>query len=216
MTFNDIKNDKNLINKVETLLQLRWVLQLYKDEVSTILNVDYKKLRKISELSLDRSEKIRKYFDKTFEELEKINYDIFNEDYNYLSDEHIAAIQKNEDLVHKLITKRNNFCGIGTNKTKRRLNQLSVNDNVAKAIRLALEIEDKNITAKNSYGKFKNKIYDTKQKLISDLVELFQTQDNWNYGIEKNGGRETNAIIYFDIPNTEQISWHFNLCSKID
>jgi hypothetical protein len=55
---------------------------------------------------------------------------------------------KNNELIYQLQSSRENFCGIGTNKIKRRLNKLSKTDIIAKSIRLLLEIEDCNIQAK--------------------------------------------------------------------
>lgn len=119
-------------------------------------------------------------------------------------------IDKNNDLISYLDRNRNEFLSIGTNKTKRRLNKLSENDKIAKAIRLALEIEDKNIQAKKYYGKYKDKIYDQKYIFIKQLIDLFKTTD-WIYGKQKSDVRDTNYIIYFEIPFTEQISWHVSL-----
>jgi len=118
------------------------------------------------------------------------------------------ALEKNQKLVEKLEYERDNFAGIGTNKAKRRLNKLSLTDPIAKAIRIALEIEDKNICAKDSYWKYKNKIYHQKYRLIIDLCELFKLQ-NWIYGIQKGQSHSTSHVIYFEIPGCKQISWHF-------
>jgi len=68
---------------------------------------------------------------------------------------------KNEFLIEDLKKKRKKFAGIGTNKAKRRLNKAALVSPVAKAVRMALEIEDKSISAKNSYGEYQNRIYNT-------------------------------------------------------
>jgi hypothetical protein len=131
--------------------------------------------------------------------------------YDYeLSKSHISAIEKNEKLICDLADFRINALGIGTNKIKRRLNKISTTNVIAKALRLAIEIEDVNILAKKSFGKYKNKQYDKKSKLILDLVEIFK-ENGWIYGIQYEKNISTNHILYFEIPNTEQISFHTNL-----
>jgi hypothetical protein len=60
--------------------------------------------------------------------------------------------EKNENLICDLKKKRDEFAGIGTNKAKRRLNKLASTSLIAKAVRLALEVDDKSISAKKSYG----------------------------------------------------------------
>lgn len=75
-------------------------------------------------------------------------------------------------------------------------------------MRLALEVEDKSVSAKNSYGTYQDKIYKQKTKFILDLCELFKDQD-WTYGVQKSEVPPTSHVIYFEIPGCEQISWHF-------
>ncbi len=43
-----------------------------------------------------------------------------------------------------------------------------------------------------------------------DLVQVFK-KNEWSYGIQKISHRDTSHVIYFDIPNCEQISWHVEL-----
>jgi len=117
------------------------------------------------------------------------------------------ALMKNQELIERLSEGRKEFAGLGTNKVKRRLNKLSDNP-VCKAARIALEIEDKNISAKNTRGKFIEKIYKVKNTLILELAELFKNE-NWIYGIQKSDSYGPSHVIYFEIPGCEQISWHF-------
>ncbi len=121
----------------------------------------------------------------------------------------VAVQEKNEHLIRQLQIHRRKFAGIGTNKAKRRLNKLVDTNVLARAVRLALEVEDKSISAKNSYGKYQQKIYKQKQQLIINLSSLFKEQD-WKYGIQKSDIHFITHIIYFDIPTCEQISWHFS------
>ncbi len=116
---------------------------------------------------------------------------------------------KNERLIEDLKNKRIEFAGIGTNKAKRRLNKLALIDPIAKAVRIALEIEDKSISAKDSFGKYQTKIYNQKTKLIFDLCELFK-EKNWLYGVHRSNVPPTSHVIYFEIEGCEQISWHFS------
>jgi hypothetical protein len=60
------------------------------------------------------------------------------------------ARQKNNKLKEQLEHYRDNICGIGTNKLKRRLNRLAKTNDLAKAVRIALEIEDVNVQAKHA------------------------------------------------------------------
>lgn len=118
------------------------------------------------------------------------------------------------ELIYSLHTARNNFCQIGTNKTKRRLNKISKNDPVAKALRIALEIEDKNILAKEASFYYAGRIYKDKNKLINQLIELFK-ENNWIYGVHSSDVPATSHIVYFEIPNCEQISWHSDVSNDV-
>lgn len=120
-----------------------------------------------------------------------------------------------DELISKLKNKRKTFATIGTNKSKRRLNKLSKNNYLAQALRIALEIEDKNICAKDSYYKYKEKIYNQKYKLIMELRDIFKL-NNWTYGIEKSDVPGVTHVVYFEIPGCEQVSWHLSLNNKND
>lgn len=119
----------------------------------------------------------------------------------------LEAQEKNEKLIAELEALRANAMGIGTNKLKRRLNKLAEGNVDAKICRLALEIEDVSTQAKAARGEYKDKKYYKKTLLIDELVELY-SQTDYHYGIEWKDGRETNSIIYFDLPNAVQISFH--------
>lgn len=134
-------------------------------------------------------------------------YDNFY-DYKYTpSPEQIKAQEKNEKLIRELEKLRANAMGIGTNKLKRRLNKLAQTNVDAKICRLAFEIEDVSTQAKAARGEYKDKKYYKKTLLIDELVELY-SQTDYHYGIEWKDGYETNCIIYFDLPNAVQISFH--------
>ena len=110
---------------------------------------------------------------------------------------------------------RDQFCGMGTRTVKLRLNKLvKAGDKIAAALRMALELEDKNITAKKYHGgsiggyTYDQINYLRKQELIESLVR--QCRDlGWSFGIHKQDSGSTTHIIYFDIPNAGQISYHY-------
>ena len=78
-----------------------------------------------------------------------------------------------------------------------------------------MEIEDKSISAKGSYGTYQEKIYKRKTELILALCELFK-EKHWNYGIQKSEVPPTSHVVYFEMPNCEQISWHFTPEKELD
>lgn len=106
--------------------------------------------------------------------------------------------------------KRNNMCGIGTRKLKLFLNKkLKEGDLNAQIFRIALEIEDYNIQAKKAYGEYKDKIYYSKECAILALIEIFR-DNGLCYGYQKSDSYSTKNVIFFELPNTEQISFHIN------
>lgn len=79
-------------------------------------------------------------------------------------------------------------------------------DKVAEMYRLALETEDENIKAKeNRY--YADKQYNKKRELIDQLINLCK-ENNIIYGIQDSDVKDVNYIIYFDLPDCEQISFH--------
>jgi hypothetical protein len=142
----------------------------------------------------------------------------FNDEYFYEDDFNNAgyykALEKNNNLIADLEDIRTTALGIGTNKLKRRLNKLTENDNIALALRLAFEAEDKSVQAKKSFGKYRSKIYDIKREIINQLVQLFK-DNNWIFGQKISNVRETSQIIFFEIPNCEQISFHSDVNSYV-
>lgn len=148
------------------------------------------------------------------------NYDAELEKYEKAQEEYeehqFKIALRDETLMCQLADSRKNFCGIGSRKIKLLLNKLSKTDNLAKAYRIALEAEDKNISAKaaqfryGKYNKYTSKIYDQKQKLINELIKICQN-NNYIFGYEKSDVKYPNSIMYFELPGMEQISFHINL-----
>lgn len=120
------------------------------------------------------------------------------------------ALYQNELRINELKNKRLTFCGIGTNKIKRRLNILSTNNHIAKIYRFLLETEDKNIMAKDASPLYQDKIYFEKYLLIMNLIKLFE-EHNLKFGKQNSDVNKTKYIIYFEAPNCEQISFHCDL-----
>lgn len=118
-----------------------------------------------------------------------------------------AAEQRAIALEEQLATARVTLCGIGTRKIKIRLNKLAKTDNRAKAYRLALEIEDTNIRAKRVPAPYADKEYQTKNELIEELGKLCSTE-GWTWGTQANDKHGPSHIVYFELPSTEQLSWH--------
>jgi hypothetical protein len=116
----------------------------------------------------------------------------------------------NRDRVRQLNLLRDTACGIGTRALKVRLNKLAKTDPLALAARLALEIEDANVSAKK-YGrtKWSYRNYDKKQELILQMITLFKHQE-WVYGVHKSEYRFERGVIYFELPGCEQVSWHYD------
>jgi hypothetical protein len=130
---------------------------------------------------------------------------------------HISRKQK----VRSLSNARNHYCGIGTRRTKLGLNKLAKTSIYAGALRLALEIEDKDLTAKKYHGgdvggySYSQIAYLDKHDGILKLIEVCKSE-GWTFGVQKSEVFGASHVIYFDIPGVEQISWHFTPPSKHD
>jgi len=115
----------------------------------------------------------------------------------------------NRARVELLKNARHSACGIGTRSLKIRLNKLAKECPLALAVRLALEIEDANLTAKRYGPAYAGRYYDKKQELIKELITLFKHQE-WLFGVHPAEYRFERGVIYFELPNCEQISWHYD------
>jgi hypothetical protein len=124
------------------------------------------------------------------------------------------ALVKNAQLIDELYDLRENALGIGTRKMKIRLNKIAVQNIEAKIARMVLEIEDVSTQAKNASWKYKDKKYFQKQELIEELVEIYK-QTDYDYGIQYEENYNTNAILYFELPNGSQVSFHTNWDEEI-
>ena len=120
------------------------------------------------------------------------------------------AEEKNYYLCCDLENARNSFCGIGTKKIKCRLNKLAKVNNIAKYVRMLLEVEDINIQAKKYYGKFKDKNYERKEEELIKLLN-YALDNDFKCGVNSCNDYKTSKIAYFELPNEEQISFHCNV-----
>lgn len=120
---------------------------------------------------------------------------------------HVDHVRENySSLICDLEEKRKTFLGVGTKKTKLALNKIAKTELNAKLLRLALEVEDKNINAKK-YENYRQKYYDEKKDILKSLVKLCDENDI-KVGISEDKNDEYLNILYFELPYCEQISWH--------
>ena len=129
---------------------------------------------------------------------------------NYSAKE--QALYKNWCLVDEQIDMRESVCGVGTRKIKVFLNQkVKKGDKIAELLRVALELNDVNVSAKRYWGDYKRDYYSKKEDLIRDLNHLYRENGELDYGYHYNPGRLTTHIMYYELPNGQQISFHCTL-----
>ena len=123
--------------------------------------------------------------------------------------------RKRQQKIETLVQARTQFAGIGTRKAKLMLNKLAKTDEYARALRVALEIEDANLTAKRYFGGDCGGYTDAdinyikKGENIELLIEISKSQ-GWVFGVQLNKVFSTTHIIYFDVPGVGQVSWHYS------
>ena len=173
----------NLRGNLKFLYELRHVCNVFSGEtISDVLKVPIERLELLYCSCLHGSTHIHNLLWISDSKFDKIFFQMCEEEEE--TQNRIYEVErKNERLVEELTKRRKTFAGMGTNKAKRRLNKLAKSrDVVAKALRLALEIEDKNISAKKAYGKYRDKTYEVKADFICELGTLFK-KHGWIYGI---------------------------------
>ena len=123
--------------------------------------------------------------------------------------------QNRKQRIGVLVKARTDFAGIGTRRAKLLLNRLAKVDEYARAIRIALEIEDANLTAKRYFGgdcggrTYADINYERKCASIVALMAIAQTE-GWMFGVQPSDVGNTTHIIYFEIPGAGQVSWHYS------
>ena len=124
------------------------------------------------------------------------------------------AERKNSMLSVLLHDKRKTMCGIGTRRLKLFLNSLvKQGDKVAELYRIALETEDYNIKAKETIPYYKERAYIKKHEYILRLIDLSK-EAGVKYGWQPSDIRNINSVVYFELPDMEQISFHTELTDK--
>ena len=109
-----------------------------------------------------------------------------------------------------LCSARRDACGIGTRKLKLRLNKLSkAGDKEAQLVRTLLEVEDKNIVAKDTSYYYRDKVYDQKSALLRSATDLLD-ELGWRYGYTGKTGKNAMYLVYVFLPGGAQVSWHMN------
>lgn len=134
----------------------------------------------------------------------------------------MKAEAKNYELLCSLEEKQKTFCnGCGIRKIKTRLTKLVKSGNpLAKALRLLLETETVNIKAKADDINYipksrfmhtvKEMLYYQKENLLTDIITICK-ENQYTYGYQKTDNYSAQYIVYFEIPGTQQISYHTNL-----
>lgn len=198
--------DTSEIKNIKYLYELRHLSNIFGYQiVSKHLNVDSNKVLKLIDSEIHGKNYI----------IDILKSGNFNEMYDNLlkEDETIKdkineANYKNHLLINNLEKFRSEALGIGTNKIKRRLNNLSKNNKIAGIIRLMIEIEDVNILAKKFYGKYRDKKYDQKQMLLEKLINIYKETD-YIFGYHNSDVRPAVCILFFELDDDfEQVSWH--------
>lgn len=212
--YDDYEEDDIDVKTITHLYQLRHSCNIYGHScVAEELKVPISRIYSLYYSSVHGSNELSQFFKCTDDDFRKLvnKYKAIEKE----NQKSIYEVQmKNDKLIHDLKVKRTAFAGIGTNKAKRRLNKLSKTSDIAKAIRIALEIEDKNILAKDTYGEYRDRVYNKKHELILELCEVFK-KNGWEYGVQNSSIVGASHIIYFEIPSCEQISWHFSAGSVV-
>lgn len=122
-------------------------------------------------------------------------------------DSRVEKYDENKKILeNQLKIARRKFCGIGTKQIKLLLNSLIDFDVKAKILRLLLEIEDKSIVAKNSFGDFAKYRYHEKLNLIEELIFICE-HEGFLWGYKDSDIPSMKSIIFFDIYD-KQFSWH--------
>lgn len=127
-------------------------------------------------------------------------------------EEEYAVRRKAKDIVRQrelsLLKMRQKMCGVGSRKVKCVLNRyVNAGDPLARALRFALEAEDASIRAKMNPG-YAEKIYNEKDKYINALIGICR-ENGYTFGVHASDVPGIKYIIYFDLPDCEQISYHF-------
>lgn len=125
---------------------------------------------------------------------------------------------KNLQLISVLEYKIENMCGVGTKLVKLFLNKkVKDGDELAFLYRQLLECEMFNINAKRYNDTFRfsyrESYYKKKQEAIEFLINKLLDNNKFNikFGYEESDVLDTEHIIYFNVPDCGQISFHTSI-----
>lgn len=140
----------------------------------------------------------------------------YNHDYECsVNDGRMQAESLNRKRIQDYDERKDEFCHcVGLRRIKLFLNNLVKNgDHVAKMYRIALEIEGVNLAAKKALLKYHSDYnnYSLKESMLQELIGLCLVH-NVCYGIQRSTVPAAIYVIYFELPDCEQISFHTNLC----
>lgn len=103
---------------------------------------------------------------------------------------------------------KDDLCGVGIRKTKIRLNHYRATDDHANLLRLLLEIEHSNQSAKQYYGRASLNYYHEKEKLLRSLVDIcLQHRIKFGNATATKYKRIQN-VFYVEIGDV-QLSWFY-------
>jgi hypothetical protein len=117
-------------------------------------------------------------------------------------------INKQYYRVIDIKSSREDFCGIGTCKIKRRLNKIAKTEAKALFLRNLLELEDANLSAKRYFGKHRRRYYEKKIEKLNQLVDhCKELKLKYGYAIDP---KQTfhNKVFYLEYEEF-QFSWHY-------
>ena len=102
-------------------------------------------------------------------------------------------------------------CGMGLRKVIKYLHKLDkvTKDPETRLIRMLLETEYANLSAKQHNGRLKGVIYERKAILLFQMADLLEEM-GWNYGINEETGKNASYLVYVYLPNGVQLTWHCN------
>ena len=147
--------------------------------------------------------------------MSKDNYGCFDYyDNRPVNEGRLKAEQHNRERIRDYNERKDTFChGIGQRRTKLFLNRLvKQGDQTARMYRIALEIEGVNLAAKKALMKYHSDYhsYDKKEAMLRELMDVCRAE-GVTYGQQRSTAPAATHVLYFDLPDCEQISFHTNL-----
>ena len=123
----------------------------------------------------------------------------------------IKSTNQNLVSLSKLEVHKKTACGMGLRKVIKYLDRLSKanKDQETRLLKMLLETEYANLSAKQHSGKEKALVYERKDILLCQMSALLD-ELGWRYGINEATGKNACYLIYVYLPNGVQLTWHSN------